>query len=304
MKKTVVTHSSRFHADDVCAVAVLQLVYGENELEIIRTRDTAVIEKADIVVDVGGIYDVQKKRFDHHQITFNEKRENGIPYASFGLVWKTFGEQLCGSKTAATILDTKLVQAIDAGDNGVQIYDTRFDGVHPYLVHSMLYSLMPSWKEEIDLDEAFQKAVSVMKQIMEREIIRIQDSLEAQKIVDKKYGAAVRKDILVFEKEDTFGDEDVQFAITKHEEPLVFIRYRQSDDSWSAKAVWSGEGVFSNRLDFPEAWAALENEALQKVTGVQDAIFCHRGRFLCVAKSLEGVVALAEKAVQMHVDKK
>jgi uncharacterized UPF0160 family protein len=304
MKKTVVTHSSRFHADDVCAVAVLQLVFGESELEILRTRDTAIIEKADIVVDVGGVYDVQKNRFDHHQITFNEKRENGIPYASFGLVWKTFGEQLCGSVEGVEIFDKKVVQPIDASDNGVQIYDTRFDGVHPYLVNSMLYSLMPSWKEEIDLDEAFLKAVNLMKQIMEREIIRIQDSLEAQKIVDKKYNTAVRKDILVFEKEDTFGDEDVQFALTKHKEPLFFIRYRQSDDNWSVKAVWSGAGVFSNRLDFPEAWAALENEALQKVTGVADAIFCHRGRFLCVAKSLEGARALAEKAVQTHVDKK
>jgi len=303
MKKTVVTHSSRFHADDVCAVALLQIVFGENEMNIIRTRDSSIIENADIVVDVGGVYDPALFRFDHHQKTFNEIRDNGIPYASFGLVWREYGEQICGSREAMEILDQKIVQPIDASDNGVQIYDTRFDDVHPYLANIMLYSFMPSWKEEIDLDEAFISAVRLMKQILEREIIRIQHSLEAQQIVNKKYNASSQKNIIIFEKIDTFGDEDVQFALMKHSEPLVYIRYRHSDDSWSAKCVRGGEGVFSNRLDFPKEWAALEHEELQNVTGVPDAIFCHRGRFLCVAKSFEGALKLAESAIETDVDK-
>ena len=37
------------------------------------------------------VYDVGFGKFDHHQMDFNEKRENGIKYASCGLIWKNFG---------------------------------------------------------------------------------------------------------------------------------------------------------------------------------------------------------------------
>lgn len=35
-----------------------------------RTRDPALLDTCDIVVDVGAVYDVAKKRFDHHQNSF------------------------------------------------------------------------------------------------------------------------------------------------------------------------------------------------------------------------------------------
>ena len=55
--------------------------------------------------------------------------------------------------------------------------------------------------------------------------------------------------------------------------------------------------TFNNRKNFPQDWAGLRDEELQKVTQVSDAIFCHRGLFLAVAKSKEGAIALAEKAL-------
>ena len=34
---------------------------------ILRTRDASVLNTCDIVVDVGAVFDPEKKRFDHHQ---------------------------------------------------------------------------------------------------------------------------------------------------------------------------------------------------------------------------------------------
>ena len=48
----IVTHGGKFHADDAWAVAVLMLLYPEAEL--VRTRDPAVIARADVAIDVGG----------------------------------------------------------------------------------------------------------------------------------------------------------------------------------------------------------------------------------------------------------
>lgn len=40
------------------------------DAEIIRTRDPVKLEKCDVVVDVGGVYDHKQHRYDHHQRYF------------------------------------------------------------------------------------------------------------------------------------------------------------------------------------------------------------------------------------------
>jgi len=98
---------------------LLKLIFPD--LEIVRSRDEKVYKNADIIVDVGGVYDPENLIFDHHQRSFSLKRKSGIPYASFGLVWKQYGESLCGSSKTAEYIGSVIVQAIDADDNGIDI---------------------------------------------------------------------------------------------------------------------------------------------------------------------------------------
>ena len=44
--------------------------------------------------------------------------------------------------------------------------------------------------------------------------------------------------------------------------------------------------------------AALENKELADVTGIEDAVFCHKARFIVIAKSKEGAIKLAEIALK------
>ena len=39
--------------------------------EIVRTRDPELLSQCDVVVDVGGVFDHDAKRYDHHQETFD-----------------------------------------------------------------------------------------------------------------------------------------------------------------------------------------------------------------------------------------
>lgn len=68
------THSGTFHCDEALACAMLKTLdpYAGQAVSIVRTRDGETLDKCSIVVDVGGIYDAQKKRFDHHQRGFFE----------------------------------------------------------------------------------------------------------------------------------------------------------------------------------------------------------------------------------------
>ena len=89
--KYLVTHSGYFHADDVCAAAVLQTIMPE--AGIVRTRDASLIrayEKQAITFDVGGRCDPAAGYFDHHMSGARE-RAYGVVYSSFGLIWQAYG---------------------------------------------------------------------------------------------------------------------------------------------------------------------------------------------------------------------
>lgn len=289
--KTVVVHDGKFHCDDIFAVAVLKMVYGN--IKIIRTRDQSIIDKADFVADVGGIYDPEKNRFDHHQKGGAGFHENGIPFASIGLVWQKYGENLCGLKEIASFIEKNLICAIDADDNGLPL--AQYTGiVDPRSLQSYFYAFRPSWKEDQKLyDTNFPKLVGVAIEFLTREISRTKDLIEAQSAVRDAYQKSQDKRIIILDKNYPYNDE-----LTKYPEP-IFVVSPRPDGSFGVNTISSdSKNHFELRKKFPESWAGLRDDEISKVSGVADAIFCHNGRFLAVAKSKEGALALAKKALE------
>src|SRR5215217_5160445 len=157
----VATHPGNFHADDVFAVAVLQLVHGE--LEIVRTRDPELQAAADVRIDVGGRHDPATGDFDHHQIGGAGERENGIRYASFGLVWREHGAALAGGAAAAAAIDELLVCGVDANDVGQTLAQPLIDDIRPMSLSGVIAALNPAWDEVLtpaEEDERFAQAVA------------------------------------------------------------------------------------------------------------------------------------------------
>lgn len=65
----------RFHADEALACALLKMLPEYTDASVTRTRDYAVLETMDVVVDVGGVYDPDKHRYDHHQVQWLHKHQ-------------------------------------------------------------------------------------------------------------------------------------------------------------------------------------------------------------------------------------
>jgi uncharacterized UPF0160 family protein len=294
-KKIIVTHNGKYHPDEVFACATLLVMLERNGLKgmIIRTRDESFIEKADFVCDIGNVYDASRQRFDHHQPEGAGER-NGIPYASFGLVWKEYGEQLCGSKSVADQIDLEMVQGIDASDNGIQVYTKQFPNVGVYTFSDIISSFRPSWKESFDVDEAFAKAVTLAKECLSREIVKLRDKQEAVSLVEGYYQQAEDKRLIFLETYVPWSD-----VITAYPEPLFVISENAKEHNWTLMTVRNPETPFVNRKDLPAPWAGLRNEALAAVTGVPDALFCHKGLWLVTAKTREGIMELAKIALSM-----
>jgi uncharacterized UPF0160 family protein len=297
-KKTLVTHNSKFHADDIFACATLQLVLERRgELyKVIRTRDKDTIATADFVFDLGGEYDHEKKRYDHHQKGGAGERDNGVPYAAFGLVWKHYGEVLCGSVEIADILDKKLVQPIDAEDNGMKIMELVHEDVVPRTLQGVLYAFRPTWKEgftDEQYDKRFLEQVDFAKKLIMREIQVIIDNLPVKDFIKEAYNKASDKRIIIFEGSypwEPFMDEYPE---------VVYVIFPRSD-TWRVGAVPQGKFSFELRKPLPQSWGGLRDEDLVRETGVSGAVFCHNARFLAVATSLEGAQKLAQLALEHH----
>jgi uncharacterized UPF0160 family protein len=289
--QTVITHNGSFHPDDVFAVATLQLHLGKEMVEVTRTRDAEVIEKADWVVDVGGVYDVETKRFDHHQ-NGAPVRDNGIPYAAFGLVWKHLGEAVAGSKDVADSIEERIAQQIDAGDNGITLYKTNEYDVSPYELYNVIGSFKPVWGSDVTDDEAFLQAVDFARELLVRTITHAQAGAKMRELVQAGYESAEDKAILVYE-ESVNRNSFIEFG-----EVNVVVHPSETNEGirWKAVAIPKSYGTFENRVTFPETWAALRDEELAAVSGISDAVFCHKNCFLFVAKTKAGALAAAKAA--------
>lgn len=129
------THNGHFHADEALAVYMLRMLPEYASASLVRTRDPSLLETCHTVVDVGGEYDNGKKRYDHHQRTFDTTFPNhATKLSSAGLVYMHFGKAIIAQHTKLAIehpdvellyqkLYDDFVEAVDANDNGINQYD-------------------------------------------------------------------------------------------------------------------------------------------------------------------------------------
>jgi uncharacterized UPF0160 family protein len=136
-----VTHPGTFHADDVCATALLRLV--DPDFPVLRYETSPDQEPGDVLV-----FDEGYGKFDHHQMDA-EVRDDGIPYSSFGLLWRELGGRVCSSKEAAEQFERLVVEPVDWQDNTGE--------------HSTLAGVVIA-KQTIadDMDKGFDAAVAMM----------------------------------------------------------------------------------------------------------------------------------------------
>ncbi|MDQ3244792.1 MAG: MYG1 family protein [bacterium] len=302
--KKLVTHNGTFHADDLFACAVLALVMdNENaKYEIIRTRDMEVITNADYVFDVGGIYDADTNRYDHHQKGGAGIRSNNIPYASFGLVWKHFGLKLCNADEEAwQLIDIEIASPIDANDNGIDIGELKFENVRPYVGSRVFTIHEPTWKEEneINIDKIFTEQVTMVKQLLRREIKVALDDTEAKKIIQDAYEKTEDKRIIFLE--NSFPRYLYQQVLSSLPEPIYLIYKSAHGESYKVEAVSQSPQTMQSRKPFPDSWRGFLNNDSKAtdVIGIDGILFVHSSGFLANLNNKENAIKFAKKALIM-----
>jgi uncharacterized UPF0160 family protein len=285
--KTIVTHDGNFHADDVFSIAALKSIFPS--FKLIRTRDLELIGKADIVVDVGGVYDAETDRFDHHQRGGAGERDNGIPYSSFGLIWQKYGLEICqGNRDVANAVDAGLVSTIDAIDCGHVV------GVSEGISLSQTISMFnPTWQEDSHFDTCFDEAVDFASRVLTRFIASANGGISAKAIVAKAIDDAEDPRVIVLEKYTPW-----KRTVHALSEEALYMIYPSQTGEWRIQTVPVEPGSFENRKSLPKQWAGLSDKELKDVTGIDDAMFCHNGLFIAGAESFESTMKMASIALQ------
>lgn len=283
---TVVTHNGIFHADDVFSIAALKKVFPA--FDLVRSRDPEVIINADVVVDVGGVYDEDTNRFDHHQRGGAGARDNGIPYSSFGLIWKKYGSRICeGNEDIAKAVDAGLVSAIDAIDCG------HVEGVPQGISLSQSISMLnPTWEEDADIDRCFDDAVDLASRLLQRFIASASGGVNAKALVAEAIEKAKDPRVIVLQQFTPW-----KRTVHNLSEQALYVVYPSQTGQWRLQCVPVEPGSFENKKSLPAPWGGLSGEELQRVTGVNDAMFCHNGLFIAGAESFDSVMRMAESAV-------
>lgn len=332
----IATHDGTFHCDEVLACHMLRNHTATfRNAGIVRTRDTSLLAKADVVVDVGAEYDASKQRYDHHQRGFahtfaEDGHRSRIKLSSAGLIYKHFGEEVVRTVLSddGIDLDTDdlrrvyfqvydcFMEAVDAIDNGIERYVSneppRYESSTD--LSSRISRLNPEWNDtNPDHDKAFRAAMALAGSEFDACVRHVATSwLPARAIVAKAFSSRVEddksgcimvlrewapwKDHLYVLEDEGEGPEDGDNRVSK----VLYVIYRDTTgNSWRLQCVPVAKESFRSRKPLPEPWRGVRDNELSSVTGIGDCIFVHASGFIGGNKTFEGAMALAKKAMSM-----
>ncbi len=290
--KTIGTHSGKFHADDVMATAMLRLLLGD--IKVTRTRDENILRTLDLV------YDISLGEFDHHQLN-KEIRENNIPYAACGLIWREFGSRIIQKFDSQLeendiisifdSVDKNLVQGIDATDNGIDIKSE----IKVTSISDIIQNFNPTWDSDDSIDEAFEEAVQYATEVIKRIISRQVSVIKARLIVNEAFENRTINEIMVLKNGCPWLQQLLKIDVNN--EVLFVISPDETNAEYKIQSVKKNADTFEARKDLLESIRGKSSEEINSIIKIDDAIFCHKAGFIASTKSMESALKIAKLSV-------
>lgn len=282
----VQTHNGTFHADEVFAIALLKIIF-KDKVKIIRSRDDNV--KADLYIDVGGKFD-GIKYFDHHFKEFNQYHDidKKLPKASFGLIWDKYASKLINNPNIINKIRIMLVVPIDSHDNNVKLCKYNESNYNAYTISNVISAFNKNDENE---NEQFMEAVKIAETTIINAIDYVTEQFRDEdtlKIIFEEQRLLSDKTYVVLNTYYNYSNaiKDKKYSYITH---LIF----PENNKW--RAVCIKDNLTQNlKAPFPEEWGGLFNEELEKVSQIKGSVFCHRGLWIAVNDTKEGIIEMVE----------
>lgn len=264
------THSGKFHADDVFSAALLTYLNPD-----------IIIERGYVVPEnyKGFVFDIGLGEFDHHQ-EGSQVRENDIPYAAFGLLWRQYGSEILDAEEAIKF-DESFVQSLDLSDNT----GSRNE------IAEVVSLFNPTWDSKEDPNLCFQEAKNFAFTLLEKKFERIKSVRRAGAIVREALEHANNHIATL-----SVGAPWKQFIIGTD---IDFVVYPSDRGGFGAQGVPIDRDAIELKIPFPEAWRGKRDNELKEISGLETLRFCHNSGFLIATDALEDTLSACKLAKEI-----
>ncbi len=296
--KYLVTHSGYFHADDVCAAAVLQTIMPE--AGIVRTRDASLIrayEKQAITFDVGGRCDPAAGYFDHHMSGARE-RAYGVVYSSFGLIWQAYGRDYLRALDIEEVFIEDMFEAFDA-DVVLPIDKIDTGSLSPAQIGETAAISLPAVVDAfnaVDPDQSnaqFMKIVNMTSKMLEAKTMQYLGIAKDHQMVAEAVTEQAGSQVL-----ELPHSADFQPSLDKlGADHVLYVIQPSSSGGFGLSCARPHAGTYENLRDLPAEWGGKTGADLEEATGVEGATFCHTALFFAACDTLEAARELAQLAL-------
>lgn len=274
ISRTCGTHDGTFHADEVTACALLLLFDLIDKKKIIRSRDLSILNTCEYVCDVGGVYDPEQKKFDHHQATYQGT------LSSAGMVLKYLKKEKYLQNKEYSFFKASLIIGVDAHDNGK---DPMIPGYCSFSHIISNFNPVHYDSSPEEQDAAFFQALDFTLSYLKRLKEKFQYAHSCREIVAKCMKTSQK--YLLFEQNLPWMESFFELGGNNHQALFVVM---PSGKHWKLRGIPpSSQQKMKVRHPLPKEWAGLLEKDLQQVSKIPGAIFCHKGRFISVWKTKE-----------------
>lgn len=230
-------------------------------------------------------------------------------------------------------LYNEFVEALDAHDNGISVYDPSetknlkkrfYDGGLSLgsLVSDLNHSYSDGEEENTSTSEKeptpselqaaedarFIKASDLMGSTFLRKLTYYHRSwLPARRVVQQAYSPLAAlppplNQILILPHSLPWKDHlsTLEESAPNLQPPVLYVLYAESsetDSKWRIQATPVGDS-FESKKALPETWRGIRDEALDGVCGVNGCVFVHASGFIGGNKTKEGALEMAKRAVE------
>ena len=269
-----ITHSGRFHIDDVMSTIFLSKL----KKNIILMRVPSV---KDINVENKIVYDIGLGEFDHHQKNGNGQRKNGIYYSSIGLLWKKFGKEYLEKLKVKNIdqtfqyMDDELIQYIDATDNMQTEY------LENKISPDFIKLCNPEWNENITENESFINALKLADEFWNIYIKHAIAEVEAINVVLNKINES-KECYIVFDSEIPYKKAIKLYAGNR----VKYIIRKSRREGYEVRTL-------KDDYKFKKELVQLDNiNESKKLTEINELIYVDKHAKLCCTETLESAIQL------------
>lgn len=287
--RSLAVHDGTFHADEVTACAILLHFELIDRKNITRTRNYDTLQTCQFVCDVGGQYDPQNLRFDHHQSSYEGT------LSSAGMIWKYLLDEKTINEQMYHFFNDKFIHGVDQVDNGI-VFPPTGHADFSFVIDSFLPVSYEATEAEIE--EAFYKAVDFTLSFISHLEKKFQYLQQCKGKVSEVM--ELMNECLIFDQKLPWMEPFFSLGGTQHPAEFVIM---PAGEHWKLRGIPPSQDKKKEvRKELPKSWAGKMGEDLAKESNIKGAVFCHKGLFISVWETKADALKALKYTLGAHED--